>query len=74
MKIPLALWMWVFDLVKDLLDFLSYPKTAGSRPRDLHLFNTGTLLTAIYSSSLKLGTSIKLYDAWADDIRYEERV
>ena len=30
-----------------LLDFLSYPRYMGSRPRDLHLFKTGVLFTAI---------------------------
>ena len=30
-----------------LLDFLSYPRKTGSRSRDLHLFRTGVLFTAI---------------------------
>ena len=34
-----------------LLDFLSYPKKVGSRSRDLHLFNTGTLFTAMITGS-----------------------
>ena len=41
----------------------------GSRPRDLHLFSTGTLFTAIVLDLL-----IKLFYVLVDGIRYGVRV